>query len=147
MGKLLEDGEVNQKGALSALSAPSAPPSSPAPIDPQVLQALRDMAGEDAASVLAEIIESYLEDAPPRLQAITKAVAEADAATLQKSAHALRSLSVTVGAIPVSQLCEALEAMGRAGTTKGDSTLVEQLQAEYQRLEAALQLEHSRRQV
>jgi HPt (histidine-containing phosphotransfer) domain-containing protein len=112
-----------------------------------VLQALRDMAGEDAASFLAQIIKSYLEDAPPRLQAISKAVAHADATALKKSAHAFRSLSVTIGAIPVSQLCEALEAMGRAGTTEGASTLVEQLQAEYERLEVTLQLEHPGRQV
>ena len=116
-------------------------------IDRQVLQALRDMAGEDAASFLAQIIKSYLEDAPPRLQAISKAVAHADATALKKSAHAFRSLSVTIGAIPVSQLCEALEAMGRAGTTEGASTLVEQLQAEYERLEVTLQLEHPGRQV
>jgi signal transduction histidine kinase/CheY-like chemotaxis protein/HPt (histidine-containing phosphotransfer) domain-containing protein len=155
-GELLSRGAVEQtnklhtdnlREQLSPAPDRSGHPCSPAPIDPQVLQALRDMAGEDAASVLAEIIESYLEDAPPRLLAVSKAVAEVDAVTLQKSAHALRSLSVTVGAIPVSQLCEALEAMGRVGTTEGASKLVEQLQAEYERLEAALQLEHSRRQV
>jgi len=69
-------------------------------------------------------------------------VALSDAAALQKSAHAFRSLSATVGGMPVAQLCEALEAIGRAGTTAGASTLVQQLQAEYERLEAALQLDH-----
>jgi len=107
-------------------------------IDLKVLQDLRDMAGEAAASVLAEIIESYLEDARPRLQAITQAVALSDAVAVQKSAHAFRSLSVTVGAIPVAQLCEALETMGRAGTTVGAQKLLEQLQDEYERLEKTL---------
>ena len=111
-------------------------------IDLQVLQGLRDIAGEAAASVLAEIIQSYLNDAPLRLQAINQAVVLSDAIALQKSAHAFRSLSVIVGAVPVAQLCEALEAIGRAGTTVSAKTLVKQLQAEYKRLEAALQLEH-----
>jgi len=117
------------------------------PIDPQVLQDLRDMAGEAAASVLAEVIESYLEDAPPRLQAITQAVKQKDAAALQTSAHAFRSLSVTVGAIPVAQLCEALEVMGRNRTTVGAQALVSQLQGEYEQLELALQLEHPEKQL
>ncbi len=43
-----------------------------------------------AVSFMAEIIDSYLEDAPPRLQPITQAVAHADAAALQKSAHAFK---------------------------------------------------------
>jgi len=136
-----------QRGPLAPpppLSPSPAPP--PPPIDPQVLQDLRDMAGEAAASVLAEVIESYLEDARPRLSAIAQAVALSDAAALRTSAHAFRSLSVTVGAIPVAQLCEALEAMGRAGTTVGAQALVSQLQTEYERLEAALQLEHPEKQ-
>jgi len=115
--------------------------STPHPsIDAQVLQSLRDMAGEDASLVLAEVLEGYLEDAPSRLQAIERAVVAADADALRKSAHALRSLSAIVGGIAVVQLCEALETMGRAGTTAGAETLVMQLQAEYERLKAALQL-------
>ena len=55
----------------------------------------------------------------------------------------LGSLSVTVGGIPLAQVCEALETMGRAGTTVGAEVLVKQLQIEFERLEAALQLEHS----
>jgi len=105
------------------------------------------MAGEDASSLLAEIIDSYLEDTPPRLQALAEAVAQADAVALKKSAHAFRSLSVTVGGITVAQLCETLEAMGRAGTTEGAEALVGQVQTEYERLTAALQLQHPGRQV
>ena len=125
------------RGHADWLPSPPCPP-----IDAEVLQALSHMAGDDAPSVLAEVISSYLEDAPLRLQAITLAVVHADAAAVQKSAHAFRSLSVTVGAIPVAQLCEALETMGRAGTTVGAEVLVKQLEAEYERLEAVLQLEH-----
>lgn len=109
-----------------------------------MLQTLGALAGEAGASVLEEVISSYLEDAPRRLQALTQAVMGSDAAAVQKSAHALRSLSVTIGAAPVAQLCVALEAIGRAGTTAGAQVLVKQLQAEYERLEAALLLELER---
>ncbi|HCF30577.1 MAG TPA: hypothetical protein DEV81_26045 [Cyanobacteria bacterium UBA11049] len=116
-------------------------------IDITVLQELKDIAGEDAASFLADIINSYREDAPIRLQAILEAVAQKDAIALHKSAHAFKSLSTTVGAVSVAQICVTLEAMGKAGTNAGASTLVQQLQSEYQRSLAALSLQHLGRQV
>jgi CheY-like chemotaxis protein/HPt (histidine-containing phosphotransfer) domain-containing protein len=116
-------------------------------IDASVLQALRDMAGDDDCSILAEIISSYLEDALPRLEAIIQAVADADALGLRASAHAFKSLSATMGGIAVAQLCGSLEALGRTGTTVGAEKLLPQLQFEYERLEAALHKEHPARQV
>ena len=138
------DSSCNLASELALESTPnSLLPAAPS-FDPEVLQALGALAGEVGASILEEVISSYLEDAPLRLQALTQAVMLADAATVQRSAHALRSLSVTIGATPVAQLCVALEAIGRAGTTAGTQVLVKQLQAEYERLEVALQLELER---
>ncbi|MGI2904052.1 response regulator [Tolypothrix sp. VBCCA 56010] len=109
-------------------------------LDAETFQGLKQMTGNDA-EMMAEIIDSYLEDAPQRLSAIASAVEQKDAALLRSTAHSLRSLSVTIGAMPLAQLCSQLEAMGRAGTISA-STLVLQLEKEYQRVEAALQLEH-----
>ncbi|MBD3562736.1 Hpt domain-containing protein, partial [Planktothrix sp. FACHB-1355] len=47
---------------------------------------------------------------------------------------------VTLGAIPLAQICEKLETMGRKGTTAGASQFLGQLSAEYDRVKAALQL-------
>jgi len=141
-----EEKEEPSSGLLPlGQSAPTPYSLLPTPcFEPEVLQTLGALAGEAGASVLEEVISSYLEDAPRRLQALTQAVMGSDAAAVQKSAHALRSLSVTIGAAPVAQLCVALEAIGRAGTTAGAQVLVKQLQAEYERLEAALLLELER---
>lgn len=100
----------------------------------------------DDADILAELIDSYLEDAPQRLVAIHHAVNTEDAAALRSVAHSLRSLSVTIGAMTFGKLCRELEAMGHAGTTVSASTLVSQLETEYQRVEAALQLQHPNKQ-
>ena len=112
-------------------------------IDATVIQDLTHMAGEDAVSFLADIIDSYLEDAPIRMQAIKEALACADAVALHKSAHAFKSLGATVGAITVAQVCAAIEAIGQAGTIAGTSKLMQQLQVEYERSKAALLLERS----
>jgi signal transduction histidine kinase/DNA-binding response OmpR family regulator len=114
-------------------------------IDPQTLEELREIAGDDT-EILRELIDTYLEDAPQRLQTISEAIDKADAVLLRRTAHSLRSLSVTIGATPLAQICQQLEAMGQAGTTLSASTLVSQLKTEYQRVEAALQLQHPKRQ-
>ncbi|MBF2015462.1 MAG: response regulator [Rivularia sp. T60_A2020_040] len=109
-------------------------------LDTEILQDLKDMAGDDASEMLAELIDSYLEDAPPKLQEISRAINKNDAENLRNYAHALRSLSVTVGAVSLAGVCTELEAIGRSGTiSRGASTLVKKLDTEYQRVQTALQ--------
>jgi PAS domain S-box-containing protein len=117
-----------------------------AAIDTEIFQALTVMTGDDAAEILAEFIDGYLEDAPQRLLAIVNAIARGDAVALRSAAHALRSLSVTVGAMPLAQLCEELEAIARADHLVSASTLILQLKTEYQRVKTALQLQHPQNQ-
>ncbi len=120
----------------------------PVAIDTHKFQALKEMLCEDGnTEVFAEIVDSYLEDAPQRLQAIINALAQSDASTLQLSAHALKSTSATLGAIPLAQICGELEAMGNTANTAGASKLVSQLAAEYERVEAALKLLYPSRQL
>ncbi|MGB3650353.1 MAG: response regulator, partial [Rivularia sp. (in: cyanobacteria)] len=108
-------------------------------IDTDIWQDLKDMAGDDADEMMAELIDSYLEDAPPKLQGISRALDKDDAESLRNSAHALRSLSITIGALSLASVCTQLETIGRSGTTFGASTLVNKLDTEYQRVEKALQ--------
>ncbi|MGB7380219.1 MAG: response regulator [Rivularia sp. (in: cyanobacteria)] len=112
-------------------------------IDAQILQELKDMAGDDGDEMVAELIDSYLEDAAPKLQEIRRAIKINNADNLRNSAHALRSLSVTIGAVLLAQVCTELEAIGRSGTTLSTSNLVKKLDAEYQRVETALQQHYS----
>jgi len=108
-------------------------------IDTQILQELKDMAGDDADEMITELIDSYLEDAPPKLQGIYRALDKNDAEELHNSAHALKSLSVTIGAVLLAQVSSELEVIGRSGTTSNASTLLKKLDTEYQRVKTALQ--------
>ena len=110
-------------------------------IDSKALQALRDMAGENASEMLAAVIDSYLEDAPKLLQTINTAISQEQAAALRQAAHTLKSTSATLGATTLSQLLAELEAKGRAGTLEGALQRLPQLAAEYERVQAALQVE------
>ncbi|MCC5634716.1 response regulator [Nostoc sp. CHAB 5844] len=114
-------------------------------LNAEIFQDLKDMVGDDV-ELLAEFIDCYLEDAPQRLVAIHNAIDNKDAAELCSVAHSLKSLSVTIGAMNLAQICQELEAMGRAGSIVSASTLVSELETEYQRVEVALQLQHPHKQ-
>lgn len=132
--------------ALSKCAAPHATGSS-APIDAKVLQSFRDMVGENAENILAEMIDCYLEDAPKLLRAIAQAVASYDAIALRQAAHTLKSSSATLGAKTLSHLCKELEATSRTGNTNVGLDKVPHLEAEYEKVKIALQLERQQLQV
>ena len=115
--------------------------NSPIPIDASALQALRDIAGADAAKFLAAIIDAFLEDAPQLQQEIAQAIASADAPTLQRAAHTLKSSSATLGAMSLSSYCKQLETIARTGKIEGGEQLAAQIAAEYPRVKTALQIE------
>ncbi|MBW4573893.1 MAG: response regulator [Aphanothece sp. CMT-3BRIN-NPC111] len=132
---------VNINKETSALLTAKSPALAPA-IDTQVIQSLRNMAGDKASEVVAKLIENYLEDVPLLLQAINDAVAREDAEALRNSAHALRGLSATLGANPLSQVCQTIETIARAGDTINAFKLIPKLDAESKRVEVALQQQH-----
>jgi PAS domain S-box-containing protein len=110
-------------------------------IDAQIFQDLKDTICDDA-EILAQFIDCYLEDAPQRLLSIQKAVNKQDAAELRSFAHSLKSLSVTIGAMPLAELCHELEMMAKTDFILSAYTVVTKLETEYQRVVFALQLQH-----
>ncbi len=143
----LESGNVGALGALapersSLLIGGDRQPEPPEPapadrpvLDAKMLQSLREI------DALAEVIDIYLENFPQLLQSISAAVSSADATALRAAAHSMKSTSGTVGASGMFELCKQLEAMGRAGTTAEAQALVSQIEGEFERVRAALEIE------
>jgi signal transduction histidine kinase/DNA-binding response OmpR family regulator/HPt (histidine-containing phosphotransfer) domain-containing protein len=132
---------------LPANNSESCETAAPAPsIDAKVLQSFREMVGEGADSILVEMIDCYLEDAPTLVSAIADAVARNDAKQLHASTHTLKSSSATLGATSLSNLCQQLEAISRTGHIEAGQDKVPQLKAEYERVKAALQIERDQAQ-
>jgi PAS domain S-box-containing protein len=107
----------------------------------KIIEGLREV------EALDEAIEIYLETAPELLRAISIALGNADPLALRRSAHSLKSISGTLGAFRLFELCEELEIMGRMGTEANKplpapaGALFEQVEAEYHRVETALKIE------
>jgi CheY-like chemotaxis protein len=138
------DGEMEELSPLQPTHLN--PPSPSEPIEAKVLQSFREMAGDMADLVLVEMIDCYLEEAPKLLSAIAQAIAQNDAVQLRSSAHNLKASSATLGAITLSNVCRKLEVMSRIGNTEYGVDKLPQLEAEYERVKVALQLERQNAQ-
>jgi HPt (histidine-containing phosphotransfer) domain-containing protein len=83
-------------------------------VDEGVLRALLDDMGGDA-EVVKELVQSYLEEAPRLLAEARDALAKADAPTVQRAVHTLKSTSATFGALALAESSKALEQAARTG--------------------------------
>ncbi len=118
------------------------PPSTlPCVLDAVVFRELGQMLGEQ--KFLAEVIDSYLEDAPNLLQAMEVAVAQRKATDLQHAAHTLKSSSALFGATSLFQFCQALEVSGSTGSWTEAAALMPQVKTEYEKVQATLLQEGS----
>ncbi|MDP5016457.1 MAG: response regulator [Dolichospermum sp.] len=110
-------------------------------LDTETLKELKESICDNNITEFVILIDSYLEDSPQRLQALSQAIAEDNAKNLRLEAHTLKSSSAIFGAKEFSKLCKKLEDLGRDGNTADAVLLLPQLIKEYQEVEAALQLE------
>ncbi|MEB3338898.1 MAG: response regulator, partial [Leptolyngbyaceae bacterium] len=122
--------------AVASDSPPSALAPAPA-LNPQTFANLREIAGDNEAD-LREIITCFLETAPPMIDILQQAVAKEDAKLLSSTAHKLKSASATFGAIALAQYCADLETGKYHPSVLDAGEKVEQLRAEYDRVQVAL---------
>ncbi len=93
---------------------------------------LQDSAG---AEFVAELVGTFLEEAPQMLVELRTALAEGAADRFRRAAHSLKSNSQTFGALRLGELARELE----LGGLPVDAAPLDVLQAEYQRAATALQ--------
>lgn len=79
--------------------------------------------------LIAELVQLWLDQAPPQMQAIDAAIAAADGPGLKRAAHKMRGSIATFGADEAVSLAERLEAMGLRGEFAGTAELSTELGA------------------
>jgi CheY-like chemotaxis protein/HPt (histidine-containing phosphotransfer) domain-containing protein len=100
------------------------------------LESLRELGGDD---FLAEVIDTFLADAPALLATLHHALAEGGIAELRRAAHTLKSNGATLGAGEFTERCRALEQEAREGRLEDASDLVARIEEQYGLLERALE--------
>jgi signal transduction histidine kinase/DNA-binding response OmpR family regulator/HPt (histidine-containing phosphotransfer) domain-containing protein/PAS domain-containing protein len=127
---------------LNGAAGETAPPGAPGGpdgtvLDPVALDTLLSVVGGEFL-YLAELIDSFLEDAPQLLAELNQLVEAGDAAGVRRVAHSLKSNGADFGASTFSGLCKELELLGKSGALEGAAGLLARIAAEYARVEAAL---------
>ncbi|HXQ29154.1 MAG TPA: response regulator [Gemmatimonadales bacterium] len=108
--------------------APPEPPLAAPPVDLESFrQTLRDAGAEEAVDT---ILDTFLEQAPERLGALTAAATARQGDAIMRAAHALRGAAATIGARELAGLLEHMEHAAQAG-------LVPEAVAELERVETA----------
>ncbi|MFY9608988.1 MAG: response regulator [Blastocatellia bacterium] len=115
----------------------------PAAIDARVISSLRALQSRTQPNLLAELIDSFLDDSVKRIELMRGAVASGDAKSLTRTAHALKGGSGAVGANRMVALCDLLEDRSREDSFEGAAALITALEEEFDRVGRALQLEKS----
>ena len=101
-------------------------------IDLDTYRELQDTAGAD---FVAELVGTFLEEAPAMLAELRAAHAVADADRFRRAAHSLKSNSHTFGAMALGALARELE----LGGLEADVAQLDALEAEYGRAASVLE--------
>jgi HPt (histidine-containing phosphotransfer) domain-containing protein len=109
--------------------------SSDDPIDTRTLEELRATAG---AEFVAELVDTFLDEAPRMLQALRDALAAGDAGAFRRAAHSLKSNGQTFGALALGARAREIELGGLPVSAAAGAALLDALDAEYARAAAAL---------
>lgn len=112
-------------------------PTAPDPIDLAALTNLRTIGGGDPAFV-AEIVQMFREDTPPRLDDLDRHAVAGDATALAKVAHSLKGSAGNFGARQFRVLIERIEAIAHTGDLAAAPAAIADLRSEYARVLDAL---------
>ncbi|MEZ4560024.1 MAG: Hpt domain-containing protein [Caldilineaceae bacterium] len=99
-------------------------------MDLTALKRLMQLVGGNQ-TVLNELIDTFLSDAPASLAAMHQALRDQDAASFRRAAHTLKSNSNDFGAHELADLCRELEAKGRNDDLDSAAALLAAAEAAY----------------
>jgi PAS domain S-box-containing protein len=94
--------------------------------------------GDEGRRAVAELVATFLEDAPTQIDALRAAVERGDAGEAQRAAHTLKSNGATFGARAFAELCRSLEALCRDGRLDGTPDLLGRVEKEWARVSEEL---------
>jgi CheY-like chemotaxis protein/HPt (histidine-containing phosphotransfer) domain-containing protein len=95
-------------------------------LDQAVITELRNMPPSNGVGMLQELVDLFLEGAPQRIAQITQSIN--DGPMLAFHAHALKSMSLNLGAKRIVELSQKLEDLGRARNLHGAHALLQDLE-------------------
>lgn len=99
-------------------------------LDKEVLRELIEVMGED----FTVLVQTYLQDAPKKLEQLEQVAKTGEIAGLIAPAHSLKSTSANLGAMRLSEMAKAIEHGSREGTLLQPVALVSQMHEEFKKV-------------
>jgi CheY-like chemotaxis protein len=103
-------------------------------LDPGIYQQFQESMGEMAADILGD----FFSEAPKQLKTLWLSLESKDPASLERTAHSLKSGSALLGAMRMSGLCQALEVSANDGNPAAAAERIRQIESEYAALQTRL---------
>jgi signal transduction histidine kinase/HPt (histidine-containing phosphotransfer) domain-containing protein len=98
-------------------------------LDMNIIADLREMPPENGISMLSELITLFLEGAPQRIKQINDTLQDPE--KLAFNAHALKSMSLNMGARRIVEITKKLEELGRKGNLAEAPQLAKELESAF----------------
>jgi len=130
--------------ARSRPAAAEAPSPGAAAINASALEQIRSLQRPGGPRVLHRVIALYFVNTPELLAAMRDAVTHGNCEALRQAAHSLKSTSANLGAAPLAELCRGAEEVARKGAAATEEFRLDAIEAEYERVRAALEAELER---
>jgi PAS domain S-box-containing protein len=141
-----EEEPMGAAPAPATLPVPASAPLVDADEEPLLDQSALDniRAVDEDGSVLAEVVQMYLDEAPLQLGGLRQALSTGVGADLSRIAHALKSASFNVGAKRIGDLCRELERQGKAADLASAAESVAAIENLYKKIRPRLLSEISK---
>jgi CheY-like chemotaxis protein/HPt (histidine-containing phosphotransfer) domain-containing protein len=105
-------------------------------LDQAIIAELRNMAPSDGVSMLQELVDLFLEAAPPRIAQISQSIN--DGPMLAFHAHALKSMGLNLGVKRIVELAQKLEDLGRDRNMHSAPAVLRELETAFSQTKAQL---------
>ncbi|MGO4479647.1 response regulator [Massilia sp. 2TAF26] len=102
------------------------------------LEKIRMLSRERGDALVQKVINAYVDDTPQQLSTLRRAIDGMDTGNVRRIAHTLKSASANVGAEALAALCKEMEHLGRADTTEGADSLLNNMEQEFQAVRDSL---------
>ena len=126
-------------GALPGTEASSGTGEEGPPIDMKTLESIRPMQRQGQPDFITRVVGLYLSNAPGMMKELLEAAERGETTTVYRVAHSLKSSSAMIGALRLSELCKQLEARARQAAEGEGVEDLQDIEAEYGRVVAALE--------
>jgi len=107
-------------------------------LDPAVISGLRMLTPPGEPDVLAEVLQLFLNEVPPRIDRLRNAWTSGNIEEMHRAAHSLKGSAGNIGAKRLYDVCSRLDALGKAGDLATVATLVDALGEEFVKVESEI---------